>query len=170
VINPDIRFNHDPFPALIACLQDSSIALAAPLVVNEKGEIEDSARHFPTPLKIVCKALGGCKGGNYLVKDEVVFPDWVAGMFIVFRRATFEQLGGFDQRYFLYYEDVDLCARLSLLHYKVALCPDARVVHQAHRSSHKSFKYMRWHLASMLRFFCSLPFLKICWRRLTSKL
>ena len=166
VINPDIRLNNDPFPALISCLQDSSIAVAAPLVVNENDAAEDSARYFPTPLQILCKVLGGCKGSDYILNDGVVFPDWVAGMFMLFRHETFEQAGGFDQRYFLYYEDVDLCARLRLLGYEVALCPDAKVVHHAHRSSHRNFKYLTWHLASMLRFFTSLPFLKICWKRL----
>lgn len=170
VINPDIRLNNNLFPALFACLQDSSIGVVAPLVVNEYGATEDSARRFPTPLKILCKAIGRCKGSDYIVKDEVVFPDWVGGMFMLFRRETFEQFGGFDQRYFLYYEDVDLCARLRLRGYEVALCSDAKVVHHAHRSSHRNFKYLTWHLASMLRFFTSLPFLKICWMRLRKKL
>jgi GT2 family glycosyltransferase len=169
VVNPDIRLNNNPFPGLLACLKDASVGVATPLVVDENGVTEDSARRFPTPLKILCKALGGCKGGDYVVKGETVFPDWVAGMFMFFRRETFEQLGGFDERYFLYYEDVDLCARLRLRGYEVALCPDAKVVHHAHRSSHRSIKYMRWHLTSMLRFFLSLPFLKICWRRLTQQ-
>jgi GT2 family glycosyltransferase len=167
VMNPDIRLDDDPFGALLAYLKDSSVGVAAPLVVGKSGAAEDSARRFPTPLKILCKAFGGCKGGDYVVKDQVIFPDWVGGMFMLFRREVFEQLGGFDQRYFLYYEDVDLCARLRLRGYAVALCPAARVVHHAQRSSHRSIRYLRWHLTSMLRFFCSPPFLKICWLRLT---
>jgi GT2 family glycosyltransferase len=166
VMNPDIRLNKNPFPALIFCLQDASVGVVAPLVVNQNGEIEDSARRFPTPLKILCKALGGCKGSDYSVKNELIYPDWVGGMFMLFRREVFEKLGGFDERYFLYYEDVDLCARLRLQGYEVALCPDAEVIHHAHRSSHTSWKFMKWHLTSMARFFCSPPFLKIVWRRL----
>ena len=88
---------------------------------------------------------------------------------MLFRREVFEKLRGFDERYFLYYEDVDLCARLNLQGYAVALCPAATVVHHAQRSSHQSIKYLRWHLLSMLRFFVSLPFLKIFWRRLIKK-
>lgn len=166
VMNPDIRLEEDVFSALLACLQDAAIGIAAPVALGADGTMEDSARHFPTPLTILCKALGGCRGSDYPVKDEIVFPDWVAGMFMLFRREVFEKLGGFDQRYFLYYEDVDLCARLRLQGYAVALCPDAKVVHHAQRSSHRNLKYMKWHLASMLRFFFSAPFLKICWQRL----
>jgi len=166
VVNPDIRLHKNIFPALLDCLQDTSIGVAAPLVVGEQGEIEDSARRFPTPFKILCKAFGGCRGGDYAVKDEVIFPDWVGGMFMLFHRETFKALGGFDERYFLYYEDVDLCARLTLHGYKIALCPTAQVVHHAQRSSHRNLKYLTWHVTSMMRFFCSPPFLKICWRRL----
>lgn len=169
VMNPDIRLNEDPFPGLFTCLQNSSIGVVAPLVVDENGVMEDSARRFPTPLKILCKAFGSCKSGDYIVKDEAIFPDWVGGMFMLFHRDIFKKLGGFDDSYFLYYEDVDLCARLRLLGYQVALCPVAKVVHHAHRSSHHNLKYLRWHLASMLRFFLSLHFLKIYWRRLTKQ-
>lgn len=160
VMNPDIRLNNDPFHALFSCLQDASVGVAAPVVVGESGEMEDSARRFPTPFKIFCKAFGGCKGGDYVIGDETVHPDWVGGMFMLFPRDIFKQLVGFDQRFFLYYEDVDLCARLRLLGYEVVLCPHAKVFHYAQRSSHRNFKYFRWHLTSMLRFFFS----SVYWR------
>jgi N-acetylglucosaminyl-diphospho-decaprenol L-rhamnosyltransferase len=169
VMNPDVRLNDNPFRALLACLQNREVGVVAPLVLSTSGEIEDSARRFPTPLKIFCKALGRCKGSDYLVKSNPIFPDWVGGMFMLFPREVFKKLGGFDQRYFLYYEDVDLCARLRLKGYTVAVCPDAKVIHLARRSSHYNLKYLKWHLISMMRFFCSASFLKIFWLRLTKK-
>ena len=169
VINPDVRLNDNPFNALRACLQDSVIGIAAPLILNTSGEIEDSARRFPTPLKILCKAFGKCKDSDYLVKDKPIFPDWVGGMFMLFPRDVFKKIGGFDQRYFLYYEDVNLCARLRVKGYAVAVCPDAKAIHHARRSSHYSLKYLKWHLMSMIRFFCSSLFLKILWLRWTKK-
>ncbi|MEO6421665.1 MAG: glycosyltransferase family 2 protein [Candidatus Nitrotoga sp.] len=169
VMNPDVRLNENPFKALLACLQDSKVGVAAPLVLSTSGTIEDSARRFPTPLKIFCKALGGCKGSDYPVTVTRIFPDWVGGMFMLFPRDVFKKLGGFDQRYFLYYEDVDLCARLRLKGYEVAMCPEAKVIHLARRSSHHSFKYLNWHLQSMMRFFCSSLFIKVLWLRMTEK-
>lgn len=169
VLNPDIRLAEDPFPALVSCLQDTAAGVAAPAVLNPKGEVEDSARRFPTPLKILCKAVGGCKGGDYMLNYATIYPDWVGGMFMLFSREVFEKFGGFNERYFLYYEDVELCARLRLQGYQVALCPDAKVTHHAHRSSHHNFRHLAWHLASMLRFFLSSPFFKICWLRCTKR-
>ena len=165
VLNPDIRFSVDPFPALMDCLADHSIGVAAPLVVNAEGAVEDSARRFPTPFKIMCKALGACKGIDYPLTNQLLLPDWVGGMFLLFRRAVYQQLGGFDQRYFLYYEDVDLCARLRLSGLKVVLTPTAQVVHHARRTSRRKFKYLAWHVQSMLRFFLSQVFLLVMWRK-----
>jgi len=155
VMNPDIRLNNNPFIPLLACLEDPTIGVAAPLVFGVDGGIEDSARRFPSPLKILSKVFGGGKEGDYGVGDVPFHPDWVGGMFMLFLHDIFERLRGFDERYFLYYEDVDLCARLKLLGYNTVVCPQAHVVHHAQRSSHSSFKYLRWHLKSILRFFLS---------------
>jgi len=165
VMNPDIRLNDDSFPPLLSCLQDSSVGIVAPAVLDEDGKIEDSARYFPTPFKILRKAFGKCKGSDYPIKDRTFFPDWVGGMFMVFRSETFKKLGGFDPRYFLYYEDVDLCARLRLHDYEVVVCPQSKVIHQAQRSSHRNFRYMCWHLKSMMRFFLSPAYLRLQWRK-----
>jgi len=170
IMNPDIRLCDNPFSALLECLKNSSIALAAPLVVSPNGEIEDSARHFPTPLKILCKVFGGCKGNDYPINTDQVFPDWVGGMFMLFPRSIYKLSGGFNEQYFLYYEDVDLCARLKLKGYKIALCPKARVMHFAHRSSRHNFRYLKWHLKSMARFFSSPVFIKIFWLNFKKKI
>jgi GT2 family glycosyltransferase len=165
VLNPDIRFNTDPFPALLASFKEHSIGVVAPLIFSEDDKVEDSARKFPTPFKIVGKALGRTKACDYVVTEQAIQPDWVGGMFMLFPGRIFEQLAGFDERYFLYYEDVDLCARLGLLGYKIVLCPQAKVFHYAQRTSHANFNYFRWHLNSMMRFFLS----PVYWRVLFKK-
>ena len=155
VVNPDIRFDSDPFSLLLSQMKDPAVGVIAPLVVGITGEPEDSARRFPTPAIILAKVLGHGRVSDYSLVTREIEPDWVGGMFMMFPRQVFERLHGFDERYFLYYEDVDLCGRLQLAGYKVRVCPQAQVVHHAQRSSHRSLKYLRWHLASMMRFFLS---------------
>lgn len=167
VMNQDIRFNKDPFPAFLSCLQHPSIGVAAPIVVGESGAVEDSARHFPTPLKILCKVFGRCKGGDYVLKDETIFPEWVGGMFMLFPSGVFREIGGFDTRFFLYYEDVDLCARLTLRGYRVALCHEVSVIHDARRASHTNLRYLWWHVASALRFFLSPVYRQLRHRKIS---
>lgn len=165
VLNPDIRFSSDPFAPLRAALRDPSVGLAAPRVVNAAGAQEDSARRFPSPWGILMKALGLGRGEPHAVELHPVYPDWAAGMFLLLPAPRFAALGGFDTRYFLYYEDVDLSARLRLAGYRVVVTPAATVVHAAQRASHRKLRYLRWHLGSMLRFFCSPVYWRLLWRR-----
>lgn len=165
VINPDIRLPENPFPVLLMALSEGCTGVTAPLVLNASGQIEDSARRFPSPGTILRKVFGAARGPDYLIGEDVLQPDWVAGMFMLFPCRVFAELGGFDVGYFLYYEDVDLCARLTMAGYAIKLCPQTHVIHEARRSSHRSFKYMKWHLASMARFFSSKPYQEAMKRR-----
>lgn len=167
VINPDIRFSSNPFSELIACLEDSSVGVVAPLVLNAQGGVEDNARRFPTPLSILVKALRKVRRADNATERKTTAPDWVAGMFMLIPVEIYHRIGGFDERYFLYYEDVDLCARLRLAEYNVRLCPAVRVVHEARRQSHREWGYLKWHVTSALRFFTSKAFIGVTWRRLT---
>jgi GT2 family glycosyltransferase len=168
VINPDIRIEQDPFPELLKCLADGSVGVAAPLIRDPAGRIEDSARRFPTPFSILRKALFHRAGIDYQINDATIYPDWVAGMFMVFPREVFAALDGFDERYFLYYEDVNLCARLLLAGKRVALCPSASAIHDARRQSQRNLRYMRWHLSSMMRYFLFWAG-HLAWRRVAGE-
>jgi GT2 family glycosyltransferase len=153
VLNPDIELNGNPFSALLQCLEDGSIALVAPLIVAPGGEMEDSVRHFPTLGSLLRKALGGPDGRYAVELGQAAFsPDWVAGMFMLFRSSSYVRLGGFDERYFLYYEDVDICDRAWQAGMKVVVCPSVTAIHDARRESHRSLRHQRWHLASMMRY------------------
>jgi len=161
VLNPDIRLLVDPFPDLAQRLKDTTIGIVAPLVRTSQGQIEASARSFPTPLLILRKALFGPDPPFYGPGGPDLTPDWVGGMFMLFTRETFESVGGFDERYHLYYEDVDICARVRMAGKEVVLCPTVEVIHDAQRHSHTSLRYFAWHLVSMLRFFVSAPFARL---------
>ena len=167
VVNPDIRFSSNPFPALLDCLEDSRVGILAPLVLNAQGGTEASARRFPTPLGILAKAFRKIFLPDSAIDQSTAAPDWVAGMFMLIPTEKYRCIGGFDERYFLYYEDVDLCARMRLAGYGVRLCPTARVIHEARRQSHREWKYLKWHMRSALRFFTSKAFIGVTWRRLT---
>ena len=154
VLNPDIEFLGNPFSVLLEALKSERVAVAAPLVVSPAGLIEDSIRYFPRPAALLMKFLFKADG-RYSAKpgQECFFPEWCAGMFMLFRSQDFERLGGFDERYFLYYEDVDICVRVWQQGVRVVACPKVSVVHDARRDSRRSLKHLRWHLASMMRFF-----------------
>lgn len=152
VANPDVRLLTDPFPALIAALQRGRSAVAGPLVRSPDGSVEDSARRFPTAASLLAKFRSGTSGPDYPVDRGALEVDWVAGMFMVFRSDAFREAGGFDERFFLYYEDVDLCARLRARGYACIYQPEATVVHDARRASRRNLRLMGIHAASALRY------------------
>ena len=153
VLNPDIRISRDPFPALIAELARPQVGAAAPRILSPSGGIEDSARRFPTTAILARKALGGARTVDYPAVDNPISVDWVAGMFMLLRRDIFAEVGGFDERYFLYYEDVDLCRRVRRRGFDVRMVPSVDVIHDARLESRRSLRYFRWHIESMLRYF-----------------
>lgn len=161
VLNPDIRLVGNPFDTLIACLNDSKAGVVAPRIVNPNGGIENSARRFPTPFSILLKAIANSSMIDYQQDEYPYETDWVGGMFMLFPKDCFRRMGGFDERYFLYYEDVDLCARMKMAHCSAILCPQVTAVHDPRCDSHHNLQYMRWHLRSMFRFFTSKGFLKL---------
>ena len=153
-LNPDIELPENPFPYLLECIARSSAALAAPLIVSPSGSIEDSMRQFPTLRLLLSKALGGADGRYEIPAGQPdICPEWVAGMFMLFRSEDFARLNGFDESFFLYYEDVDICVRIWQQGLKVTACPRVSVIHDARRDSRRSWRHMRWHLASMGRYF-----------------
>lgn len=161
-LNPDIRLLGNPFSGLIKTQKKYCAALTAPIVMNESGGIEDSIRNFPTPFSIGMKILFNLKERCNVVKDGDFFmPDWVAGMFMFFKSSAYKKVNGFDETFFLYYEDVDICARLWKEKMRILVDPSIYVIHDARRASRNNLFHMKLHIKSMgiyfLRYFMRLP-------------
>jgi N-acetylglucosaminyl-diphospho-decaprenol L-rhamnosyltransferase len=152
VCNPDIRLPSDPFPALLRALEGPRMAVAGPLVRGPDGRIEDSVRRFPTATTLLKKLLSETRRPDYPTDRGPLEVDWLAGMFMLFRSDAYRAIGGFDEAYFLYYEDVDICHRLHASRNAVVFEPRAEVVHDARRSSRRDPRLALRHLRSLLRF------------------
>ena len=152
VLNPDIRLAANPFPALLEELQRNRTGVVAPRIADPSDRTEDSARRFPTLWSLVAKALGRANALDYEIGSASFSPDWIAGMFMLFGSDAFRAVGGFDEKYFLYYEDVDICARLRAADYDVRLVPAASAVHDARRASRSDWRHSAWHAQSVLRY------------------
>ncbi len=153
VLNPDIRFSVDPIGSLINTLKQDSCMICAPRVISANGSIEDSARFFPKPLTLFLKLIGHDVTIYPQDKDTVfITPDWVAGMFMLIKSSWFKS-NLFDENYFLYYEDIDLCLRCWKSGSNVVLNSNVEVIHNARRDSHKNFFFLYLHIRSIFYFF-----------------
>lgn len=153
VLNPDMRLKGNPFTDLLAGFREDRIAVVGPRILSPDGKEEDSARKFPTVGGLLAK-LAGINNGTYpCSRGKAVFnPDWLAGMMLLVRSETFRSIGGFDEKFFLYYEDVDLCARLRMLGHEIRQERSVEAIHDARRQSRRNPRFTCWHLASMTRY------------------
>jgi N-acetylglucosaminyl-diphospho-decaprenol L-rhamnosyltransferase len=153
IVNPDIRIKRLSLGFVEEILDRNEVGVVGPVVVNPYGKVEDSARRFPTPATMALRYLTRIRNIDYCQHDYPFAVDWIAGMFLAIKRSTFVSLNGFDESYFMYMEDVDLCRRISRLGLTAILDPRNMVEHHARRDSNRRMKYLIWHLRSALLYF-----------------
>ena len=147
VLNPDVRIEKNPFPDLLNTLQgDDIVFVASPLILSSDGVLEDSFRRFPTPWQLLKRKFSV----NNADKINTNYQ-WLAGMFLLFDADKYKQLNGFDEDFYMYCEDVDICMRVNQLGGLVKLTSSASVIHNAQRMSRKNMQHMLWHVQSMAR-------------------
>jgi len=160
VLNPDVVFEENPFPLLLEDLiANSQIGLIAPLVKDLQGKVEDSARPFLSVQNLVRRNLMSQTDAYPLIEGgPLFFPEWIAGMFMLYPSATYAAVKGFDEQYFLYVEDADICTRIWRAGYKVGLDPRIAIIHDARRVSLKSWQHFSWHIQGILRYLCKFAY------------
>lgn len=148
--------------------QDETIGIIAPKLVHEDGTIRSSARSFPHLSDVILKrALPGSERSKgvrrYLQSDvspnEERTTDWVIGGCMMMRTELMKELGGFDKRFFLFFEDMDLCRRVRQMGKSVLYYPTAVAIDKKQRLSEMPlwklpFKRTgRAHIASAVKYF-----------------
>ncbi len=165
LLNPDAEITGGSLAAFVKVAEERPRAGAlGALVRNSDGTLQPSARKVPTMLESLGHAfIGPIKADNrfsraYTMADwdrsserEV---DWISGSAMLLRREAFDAMGGFDEGYFMYVEDVDLCTRLRDAGWTVLFSPELEVVHETGVSSRaRSRKLAFEHSRSLYRYF-----------------
>jgi GT2 family glycosyltransferase len=156
-MNPDIRFfGDDVVPRLAHHFMHRQVGLVAPALELPDGRTQDSARRTPTPMNLLFRRWIGQERGWIRRGGDV---EWIVGAFWMIRRAAWEAVGGCDERYFLYFEDVDLCHRLRGAGWTVRYDPTVRIEHAFQAASRRDLRSWaaRQHLRSAARFFADHP-------------
>lgn len=165
VINPDNRLEENGLERMIQKMkEDPTIGLIAPRLVYPDGTVRDSARRFPTVLDILRKRtfLGHWSHmpETYISgSTDPVNVDWIAGACFVMRKDFFQSLNGFDPRFFLFFEDTDLCRRIWAAGKRVVYWPAVTAKDRRERLSQGGVlsllnkKTARIHLISGVKYF-----------------
>ena len=147
MLNPDATIDATALRTLVETLERFPRAGAvAPRIVDAAGEIDPSLRRFPRLRSTYAQALflhrlfPGADWTDELVRDDAVYdrpgtPDWVSGACILLRREALAALGGLDEGFFMYCEDIDLCRRLWDAGWEVRYEPSALARHEGGASA-----------------------------------
>ncbi len=166
IINPDNPLPPDALEKMLAILQAHPEAgIVGPALVHPDGSIRPSARPFPHWNDLIAKRLQPEKWHaqhNASIDTTSTTPiavDWLVGACLLMKTSLFDELGGFDPRFFLFFEDIDLCRRCKQLGKSVLYAPFIRVPDRRQRLSEGGIlsllmkKTTRIHVESALKYF-----------------
>lgn len=164
VANPDTKLTPGSIAALIDTAKtDDRIGVIGPRILRLDGQPYPSGRRFPSlAVGIAHALLGGIWPNNPATRryfgapvTEVSDVDWISGCCMLFRREAFEAVGGFDDRYFLYFEETKMALDMHRGGWRVVLDPRVDIRHREGGSMRSApFRKVRSHHRSALRFYC----------------
>lgn len=160
IMNPDILFVEDSLSAIKNFMEDLSIGMCVPRLTDEQGELQLVYRRELTVFDLFVRMFASKvfkKRYAYHTMQEQDFTKpftvpFAQGSFLVIRTELYQEIRGFDDRYFMYMEDADLCKRVNQVS-KLVYDPYTSVIHKWEKGSHKNSKLFKIHLKSMFLYF-----------------
>lgn len=164
VLNSDVYFDPNVLDELVGYMEkieNQDIAQVQPNIVFPDGSMQYTCRLLPTPANLIFrrflpKRMVNKMNYRYMLKfndhkQEMNVP-YHQGSFMFFRTSCFEEVGLFDERFFMYPEDIDITRRMHK-HYRTMFWPGVTVVHAHRAASYKSKKMLKIHMVNMIKYF-----------------
>ncbi|MGN6214219.1 glycosyltransferase family 2 protein [Parafilimonas sp.] len=163
VLNPDIKFAPGTLESIIAYMQTHpDVGLLMPKVFYKNGELQKLCNPLPKPINPISRRFFlntnwarrinddyELKGFNY---DHCLNVPNLSGCFMFLRCDTLKRIGFFDERYFMYMEDVDLCRRIHAVS-KTMYYPEASIIHGFEKESYSNKTLLKHHIKSAIKYF-----------------
>ncbi len=163
VINPDIEFEHGVVDGLCDYMESNSdVGQVMPKVLYPNGEIQPLCKLLPTPIdligrKFIPSSLNSRRNSRYEISNydystPLEIPS-LSGCFMFLRVEALERVDGFDERFFMYCEDLDLCRRIKKIGYKTVCNPTYSITHVHKKESYVNRKLLVAHIRSAIYYF-----------------
>jgi GT2 family glycosyltransferase len=161
ICNPDISFSHGQVDNLYIFSKKKNCGLTIPKVVYPDGSLQHGCKLLPKPYQLFLRRFWPSlaerinfnyelRGANY---ECSFFAPSLSGCFMLLSQQALNKINGFDERFFLYLEDVDLSRRVSSSSLSVQYCPSSIVVHESQRRSYRDVKFLIYHIISAVKYF-----------------
>lgn len=163
LLNPDVYFKSSTIEGLIKKAEsDSSIGLLMPKIIYPNGDTQHLCKLIPSPKDLILRRFipfQNIKKGLekkyelrfFSYEEEAEIPV-LSGCFMLIRTSILKQVIGFDERFFMYLEDVDLCRRIGKIS-KLVYYPKVETVHNYEKGSYKNKKLLTYHIKSAVKYF-----------------
>lgn len=162
VLNPDVYFKEGVLENLYNyMIANNDVGQIMPLVLNPNGKIQYTCKLVPTPFDLIVRRFFPknvfvryrhkfeLRFTNY---DKIMEVPYLSGCFMFLRIETLKKVGLFDERFFMYPEDIDLTRRIYLK-YKTIFYPNVEIYHYHNKSSYQSFKMFYKHFINIIKYF-----------------
>lgn len=165
IINPDIYFEPREIGALIDRIgRDASIGLLMPKIIYPDGSLQYLCKLIPSPSDLLLRRFFRGPFAKFVskrnedfelrftgYKEEMDVP-YLSGCFMLFRTSSLKAVGLFDERFFMYPEDIDITRRIHAK-FRTVFYPHAEIVHDHARESYKNLKMLWIHVSNMIKYF-----------------
>ena len=162
VMNADVWWEGDVLTPILEFLDvNPDVGLLGSRTVYPDGTLQHTVRELPTPFislarRFVPGFLTRKRMRRYLMADtdhsKPIEAKYLIGCFLMFRNSALADCGLFDERFFMYPEDIDITRRISERH-RALYWPGVTIVHEHQRASRKSLKMLSIHCVNMIRYF-----------------
>ena len=153
IINPDTYFKKEQLEGFIEWFyEEKDVSLAVPSILNPDGSLQSVVRNIPTPLSLVKRKLSIDLDEIAVEKNTIKEIPFAHGCFMVFETEVLKNIKGFDERFFMYMEDVDIFIRAKQYGLTV-MNSNFSVYHEYRKGSSKNLKLLWWHIISAVKFF-----------------
>ena len=164
IVNPDVFFEPDVIPKLYNYMEaNKDVGVIMPKVLYPNGQLQYLCKLLPKPhnlvyrrfFKLIGKKLDKCNHSyemRFTGYDKIMDVPFVSGCFMFVRTEALKKIGLFDERIFLYTEDVDLSRRINR-HFKTKFFPEAVIYHHHNRQSYKDMRTLWHHIESAVNYF-----------------
>lgn len=162
VINADVSFDSDVISPMLEYLNNNpKVGQLMPKVLNPDGTMQHLCKLVPTPADLLFRRLSMRKlkpTSNYRFElresgyNKIMFVPYLSGCFMLLRQSSLSEIGLFDERFFMYPEDIDLTRRMAE-RYETIFFPNVFVTHEHGAASHRSIRMFLIHLTNLVKYF-----------------
>ena len=156
VLNPDVEVGNDDLDKALEMTMDKNIGASTINLIKDNNLYDYNVRNFPKLINFIESYLFN-KNRTIIDKSRLesnMFVDWASGSFLLIRSELYEKVGGFDENYFMYCEDLDICKRMNAQTGEgIYYIHEVKAKHLAAHNNRRLFsKHFLWHLRSIIRY------------------